>query len=70
MGISDKFDEYKDKAKNLKGGDSQDKSEGEGGGHDSKIDKAADFINDKTGGKYEKHIEKAADKAKDMTGDK
>jgi hypothetical protein len=56
MGISDKFDELKDKAVDAVGGDDKAK---EG------VDKAADAVDDATGGKASKHIDKGADKAKE-----
>jgi hypothetical protein len=55
MGISDKFDDMKDKAKDLLGGD-------EGA---EKIDQAADQADDVTGGKYSEQIDKGRDAAKE-----
>ncbi|HIV57741.1 MAG TPA: antitoxin [Candidatus Stackebrandtia faecavium] len=62
-----KFDEYKDKAKS-KADELKDKADSPEG--QEKIDKAADFINEKTGGKFEDKIDKVADKAKNIKGDK
>ena len=35
---------------------------------DHPMDKAADFVNEKTGNKYSDKVDKVADKIKDMTG--
>ena len=51
------FDNIKDKAQDLV--DGQGDKVGEG------LDKAADFVDDKTGGKYSDQIDQGADKAKD-----
>jgi len=55
MGMSDKFDEMKDKAKDLLGGE-------EG---DERIDQAADKADDATGGKHTEQIDKGRDAAKE-----
>ncbi|HIW62739.1 MAG TPA: antitoxin [Candidatus Stackebrandtia excrementipullorum] len=104
MGISDKFEEFKGKAKGkaeeLKGEMKGKKAEGaghakgkkaEGAGHakgkkaegegkmskagnksghssNNPIDKAADFVNEKTDNKYSDKVDKIGDKAKNMTG--
>ncbi len=93
MGISDKFEEFKGKAKGkaeelkgeMKGKKAEGaghakgkKAEGEGkmskagnkSGHSSNnpIDKAADFVNEKTDNKYSDKVDKIGDKAKNMTG--
>jgi MT0933-like antitoxin protein len=51
------FDNIKDKAQDLV--DSQGDKVGEG------LDKAGDFVDDKTGGKYSEQIDQGADRAKD-----
>jgi len=60
-GILDKFKEvaerFTDKARGLLGQHS-DKA-------DAAIDKAGDFVNDKTGDKYSQHVDKAQDAAHD-----
>jgi hypothetical protein len=36
---------------------------------DDALDKAGDFVNDKTGGKYDQHIDKGVDFAQERTGE-
>jgi hypothetical protein len=57
MGIGDKFDELKDKAKDVLGqhGDQADQG----------IDKAGDFADERTGGKYTEQIDQGGQKAKE-----
>lgn len=57
MGIGDKFDELKDKAKDVLGqhGDKADQG----------IDKAGQFVDGRTGGQHSEHIQQGADKAKE-----
>ena len=57
MGIMDKANELKDKAKH---------AAKEAMGKDENVDKAAKMAKDKTGNKYDDHIDKAAEKAKGM----
>lgn len=52
------FDEIKDKASDLLSEHGDKIEEG--------LDKAADFVDDKTGGKHSEHIDAAVDKAKDF----
>ncbi|HZE41756.1 MAG TPA: antitoxin [Stackebrandtia sp.] len=78
MGISDKFEELKDKAEGkvekMKGktegkmAETKGQAKGADAGNDNMVDKGADFINEKTGGKYEDKIDTAAEKIKDVTG--
>ena len=51
------FDNLKDKAEDLV--DSQGEKVGEG------LDRAGDFVDDKTGGKYADHVDQGQDRAKD-----
>jgi hypothetical protein len=53
MGMMDKANELKDKAKDALGSD-------------EKIDQAKDKVNDATGDKFDDQVEQGADKAKDM----
>lgn len=57
MGIGDKFDELKDKAKDVLGqhGDKADQG----------VDRAGQFVDDKTGGQHSEHIQQGTDKAKE-----
>ncbi|PRY35809.1 antitoxin [Umezawaea tangerina] len=57
MGIGDKFDALKDKAKDALGehGDKADQG----------IDKAGDFVDSKTDGKYSEHVDQGQEKAKE-----
>ena len=57
MGIGDKFDELKDKAKEAlaQHGDKADQG----------IDKAGQFVDDRTGGQHSEHIRTGTDKAKE-----
>ncbi|XVV01326.1 antitoxin [Actinosynnema sp. CA-248983] len=57
MGIGDKFDEMKDKAKDALGkhGDKADQG----------IDKAGGFVDEKTGGQHSERIQQGTDKAKE-----
>jgi len=57
MGIGDKFDALKDKAKDALG-DHGDKV-------DQGIDKAGDFADEKTGGKYSDQVDQGQQKAKE-----
>ncbi|MCX6400786.1 MAG: antitoxin [Propionibacteriales bacterium] len=60
MGLLDKFKGAKDKA--------VDAVAEHGDKIEAGIDKAADFVDDKTGGKYSDKIEGATSKAKDALG--
>ncbi|MDQ2585557.1 antitoxin [Saccharothrix yanglingensis] len=57
MGIGDRFDELKDKAKDALGqhGDKADQG----------VDKAGQFIDEKTGGRHSEHVQQGTDKAKE-----
>ncbi|WNV86469.1 antitoxin [Umezawaea sp. Da 62-37] len=57
MGIGDKFDALKDKAKEALGehGDKADQG----------VDKAGDFVDGRTDGKYSEQIDKGQEKAKE-----
>jgi hypothetical protein len=57
MGIGDKFDALKDKAKDVLG-DHGDKV-------DQGVDKAGDFVDEKTGGKYSEQVDQGQQKAKE-----
>jgi hypothetical protein len=57
MGLFDRFKRAKNQAGDL--------VEEHGDKVDSGIDKAADFVDDKTGGRYSENIDKGADTAKD-----
>lgn len=54
------FDRLKDKAAEMIGEHGDKAEEG--------VDKAAEFVDDKTGGKYSDQIDTGAEKAKDMMG--
>ncbi len=60
MGLFDKFKKHTDKAKDL--------MESQGDNIATGVDKATDFVDDKTGGKYGDHLEKVDDMA-DKLGD-
>lgn len=84
MGMQDKFEEMKGKAKGkaaelsgeVKGrsAEAKGKAKGKAAEHsadsDNPVDKATEFINDKTGGKYRETISKAGEKIKNIGGDK
>lgn len=57
MGIGDRFDELKDKAKDALGqhGDKADQG----------VDKAGRFIDERTGGRHSEHVQQGTDKAKE-----
>ncbi|GAA3462622.1 antitoxin [Saccharothrix longispora] len=57
MGIGDRFDELKDKAKDALGqhGDKADQG----------VDKAGQFIDERTGGRHSEHVQQGTDKAKE-----
>jgi hypothetical protein len=57
MGIGDKFDELKDKAKDVLGqhGDQVDQG----------VDRAGRFADERTGGQHSEHIEQGTDKLKE-----
>jgi hypothetical protein len=57
MGIGDKFDELKDKAKDALGQHGDKADEG--------VDRAGRFVDERTGGQHSEHIQKGADKAKE-----
>ncbi|MEJ2858318.1 MULTISPECIES: antitoxin [unclassified Saccharothrix] len=57
MGIGDKFDELKDKAKDALGQHGDKAEQG--------IDKAGGFVDEKTGGQHSERIQQGADKAKE-----
>jgi hypothetical protein len=58
MGITDKFGDMADKAKDALGANT-DKV-------DDAIEQAGDKVDEKTGGKYSKHVDKAQQAAKDQ----
>ena len=60
MGLMDNFDNVADKAKDLASEHSDKVNEG--------VDKAAEFIGDKTGGKFGDQIDMGADKLKEQLG--
>lgn len=62
MGLMDNLDNLKDKATDLASEHSDQVNEG--------VDKAADFIGEKTGGKFDDQIEKGAETLKDQLGSK
>ncbi|WP_158850856.1 antitoxin [Saccharothrix deserti] len=57
MGIGDKFDELKNKAKDALGQHGDKADEG--------IDQAGKLADERTGGKHSEHIQKGTDKAKE-----
>ncbi|KOX20635.1 hypothetical protein ADK67_29120 [Saccharothrix sp. NRRL B-16348] len=57
MGIGDKFDDLKGKAKDALGQHGDKADEG--------IDKAGQFVDERTGGEHSEHIQKGTDKAKE-----
>ena len=57
MGIGDKFDELKDKAKDALGQ--------HGDKADDGIDKAGTFVDERTGGQHSEHIQTGTEKAKE-----
>lgn len=60
MGIGDKIRDGIDKVKETVAGQDEKVDEG--------VEKAADFINEKTGNKYEDKVDMAKDKIQGMTG--
>lgn len=64
----------KGKAAEMEGGakgkaaETKGQAEGADSRNEGMVDKAADFINQKTGGKYEDKLDTASDKVKKMTG--
>ncbi|HEX3791072.1 MAG TPA: antitoxin [Pseudonocardiaceae bacterium] len=57
MGFGDKMDDLKDKAKEAMGQHGDQVNQG--------MDKAGQFVDDKTGGKHSDQIQKGVDEAKD-----